>query len=69
MEYQLFERDNPGSAVVKFSAEDSVLAGMRALDWVRKEGKPQDYALKSAGGEYSAHLFQTVGGDWYIMRA
>jgi len=67
MEYRLYERDDRSHPLVARSFDNPFAAEQWARSWAANSGSAKDYDIEAADRSYSARLFQTIGGQWYIM--
>jgi hypothetical protein len=68
MQYQLFEKDNAKDVVASSDCADDFAAQKWAQDWTSANAKSDEYLLERSGGGFSALMFKTVAGQWYMMR-
>lgn len=64
MTYQIFEKD--GKSVIDIPCDDKLSAEQWALSWAKTAASAEHYLIKSDNAG-TAHLFRTVGGQWYVM--
>lgn len=68
MQYQLLEKTNPANVVATGECEDDFKAEKWAQGWTSANAKSDEYLLERSGGGFSALMFKTVAGQWYMMR-
>jgi hypothetical protein len=68
MEYQLFEKISSTAAVAVKDCTDDFAAEKWAQNWTKANGKADEYILERSGGGFSARVFRTIAGQWYLMR-
>lgn len=67
-EYRLFQHGDRFRSLTTSSFDNEFSAERWARSWAADSGSGEDYDIETADGSYSARLFRTVGGQWYIMR-
>ena len=68
MSYQLFAASNRGAALASKECDDDFAGETWAREWVLARGTEADYLIERPETGYSASLFRTAAGQWYIMR-
>jgi hypothetical protein len=68
MEYRLYAAEDRQTPVANIRCDDDYRAETWARTWAMEEACGVDYRLEREDGAWGATIFQTVGGQWYVMR-
>lgn len=69
MDYRLYAGTaKASSALATAEFPDDFAAEKWARNWASSNGHGDDFFIDRQDGNYSARLFRTIAGQWYIMR-
>ncbi len=67
-EFRLYPTGDRSQPAARGSFDDGFAAEQWARSWAADSGWGEEYDVEAADCSYSARLFRTAGGQWYIMR-
>lgn len=67
MEYEIFVKNDQSQPVASRSCNSDFAADEWAREWAASQKRDGDYIVRRKDGDYSASVFRTDGGQWYVM--
>jgi hypothetical protein len=67
MNYRLYAAADRLNPIATHDCDNNFLADRWAREWVQASASTEDHVIEREDSGYSATLFRTVAGQWYIM--